>query len=141
MPIVIAGSKTTATALAGTMNYLVQTPVKLARLTKEIRDTFQSDGDIDPDAVRDLPYLNACLNEGLRMCPPVSYMLPKIVPAGGVNVAGVFLPGGASPNPLASMFQYATTPTSPHHITSHAALTLTSFLDRGIHPSLDLKPF
>ncbi|KAK3317945.1 cytochrome P450 [Apodospora peruviana] len=92
-----AGSETTATALSGTMNYLVQHPDKLRRLTAEVRKAFKSASETDMtlDALqRNLPYLNAVLSEGLRLCPPVPWILPRVVPPGGGTVCGVWLPEG-----------------------------------------------
>lgn len=94
MVLTTAGSKTTASVLSGTVNYLVANPDKLEILTREIRQSFQKDSDITLEAVRDLRYLNAVINEGLRLCPPVPWMLPRRVPAGGGIVGGVWLPEG-----------------------------------------------
>lgn len=94
MELTTAGSETTATALTGTMNYLVRCPDSLKRLTDEVRQRFQTDSDITLDALRPLPYLNAVLNEGLRLCTPIPWMLPRLVPPGGATVCGVWLPGG-----------------------------------------------
>lgn len=96
MILTTAGSETTATALTGTLNYLVSCPDKLALIVKEIRDQFSSRDEITLDALRDLPYLNAVISEGLRLCPPIPWMLPRLVPPGGETVCGVWLPGGVS---------------------------------------------
>jgi cytochrome P450 len=101
--LIIAGSETTGTALSGMFNYLVQAPDKLAKLRKEIRDTFSSPEEITLASVKDLPYLNATLNEGLRLCNPVPGGLPRVVSKGGDTVCGYWLPGGThvSVNPSA----------------------------------------
>lgn len=36
----------------------------------------------------------ACLREALRRYPPVAGPLPRVVPKGGANIAGYFVPGG-----------------------------------------------
>ena len=46
MVLMLAGSETTATALAGSIFYLLQNQVVLGKLTKEIRDSFKSNDDI-----------------------------------------------------------------------------------------------
>jgi len=92
----IAGSETTATVLCGTMNYLVAYPTKLATLVQELRDSFSGMEDMTLDALKDLPYLNAVLDEGLRLCPPVPWILPRKVPVGGGTVCGVWLPSDVS---------------------------------------------
>ncbi|QKX64111.1 uncharacterized protein TRUGW13939_11284 [Talaromyces rugulosus] len=94
MILTTAGSETTATVLTGTLNYLVNNPEKLAILVDEVRSTFHGVLDISMDAVRNLPYLNAVINEGLRLCPPVPWMLPRLVPGGGRVISRVWLPEG-----------------------------------------------
>ncbi|KAK4461218.1 cytochrome P450 [Cladorrhinum samala] len=96
MELVTAGSETTATLLSGTVNYLVSNPEKLRILTAEIRSRFKEEKEITLDALRnDAPYLNAVLNEGLRMAPPVPCLPPRKVPAGGRTVCGTYLPQDA----------------------------------------------
>ncbi|KAL7793172.1 cytochrome P450 [Trichoderma ceciliae] len=94
MVLTTAGSETTATALSGTLNYLVNNPDKLENLTREIREAFAEENEINLKALRKLPYLGAVLNEGLRLCPPIPWVLPRRVPEGGDTVCGTWLPGG-----------------------------------------------
>lgn len=96
MVLTTAGSETTATVLTGTMNYLVNNPDKLAVFASEVRQRFDNQEQINLDALWELSYLTACLNEGLRLCVPVPWMLPMLVPEGGATVCGTWLPGGAS---------------------------------------------
>ncbi|KAK1254519.1 hypothetical protein MKX08_008514 [Trichoderma sp. CBMAI-0020] len=96
MVLTIAGSETTATALSGTLNYLVNNTDKLEILKREIHEAFPAENDISLDALRKLPYLNAVINEGLRLCPPVPWIIPRKVPEGGETVCGTWLPGGTS---------------------------------------------
>lgn len=91
-----AGSETTATTLVGTLNYLIHNKDKLNILIKEIRETFHKPDEVTIDAVRNLPYLNAVLKEGLRLCPPIPWVLPRLVPEGGDVVCGAWLHGGVS---------------------------------------------
>ncbi|CAJ2512852.1 Uu.00g009710.m01.CDS01 [Anthostomella pinea] len=78
-----AGSETTATVLVGTLNYLVNHPAQFGALTKEIREHFQAESEITLDELRKLPYLHAVIQEGLRLCPPIPWVLPRLVPIGG----------------------------------------------------------
>ncbi|KAF3058220.1 Isotrichodermin C-15 hydroxylase [Daldinia childiae] len=96
MILTTAGSETTATLLTGIMNYLVNYPDKLGILVDEIRHNFHRHGDITLEALRGLPYLNAVINEGFRLCPPVPWILPRRVPQGGGKVCGIWLPGGTA---------------------------------------------
>ncbi|KAK4189458.1 hypothetical protein QBC35DRAFT_545856 [Podospora australis] len=79
--LVTTGSETTATDL-------------LDKVTAEVRRVFSEESDITLDRLKRLEYLNAVLNEGLRLCTPVPWILPRRVPAGGASVSGVWLPGG-----------------------------------------------
>lgn len=109
----IAGSETTATMLSGTTYSLLRNPDKLRLLIKETRDNFKSMDEITIDGVSKLPYLNAVINEGLRMYafhilwiqnsptdagryPPVPTGFPRKVPAGGDTISGYWLPEDVS---------------------------------------------
>ncbi|KAF2871082.1 isotrichodermin C-15 hydroxylase [Massariosphaeria phaeospora] len=94
--LIIAGSETTATALVGTANYLAQTPDKKQKLVDEIRSSFASADEINVTSTRDLPYLTAVIQEGLRLCNPVPAGLPRCVPEAGATVCGHWLPGRTS---------------------------------------------
>jgi cytochrome P450 len=102
----IAGSDTTATALRSTMLYLLTHPRVYFALQAEIDETVKSGAagtapDVASDAcLRNLPYLQAVVREGLRIHPPISDIVPKLVPAGGdtvtVNGRQYFFPGGTN---------------------------------------------
>ena len=67
-----AGSHTTASALAGLTFHLTQSPEVYRRLTQEIRSTFSSEDDINMKSTATLPFLHACLEETLRIYPPLA---------------------------------------------------------------------
>ena len=93
--LLVAGSETMSSWLAGTTNYLSKDRRVSARLAEEIR-RFTNEGDITIDSVTQLPYLTAVLNEGLRMCPPVPCGLTRIVPKGGAWISDRWVPEGVS---------------------------------------------
>jgi cytochrome P450 len=124
----IAGSETTATLLTGTMNLLLAQPTRLAILVEELRASFSSTEEMTLDALKSLPYLNAVLKEGLRLCPPVPWVLPRKVPVGGGTVCGVGLPEGVS-NSLCTMPVFHTMLTPHRH---------QSQFKRG--PSIAIRP-
>ncbi|PVH95604.1 cytochrome P450 [Periconia macrospinosa] len=99
----LAGTETTATELSGVTYHLLKNPAKMARLTKEIRTAFSSLDDINLVNITQLEYLNACIDEGLRIYPPVAIGLPRSVPEGGAKVGGMWLPGGTA----VALSQYA----------------------------------
>jgi cytochrome P450 len=68
--LIVAGSETTVSVLSGTTNYLVKNPTKLTALTQEVRTTFSRETDMSLSALKELPYLAAVVQEGLRLCNP-----------------------------------------------------------------------
>lgn len=89
---IAAGSETTGTTLCGTVNYLTQNPLELEKLVAEIRSAFPDESEINLAAVKELPFLDAVIHEGLRLCNPIPGGLPRIVPKGGSTVCGHFIP-------------------------------------------------
>lgn len=95
-----AGSETTAIVLGGILNYLANNnePSTLRKLAEEVRGRFHSRDQITLDSLHNLEYLNACITEGLRLCVPVPWVLPRLIPPGGAAVCGSWLHGGVSVN-------------------------------------------
>ncbi|KAK8069501.1 isotrichodermin C-15 hydroxylase [Apiospora phragmitis] len=81
--LIVAGSETTATALTGATYLLLENPEKLERLTAEIQTRFESETDITIQTTAELPYLNAVVQESLRLCPPGPAVFPSSGAAGG----------------------------------------------------------
>lgn len=71
---------------------LLKNPKELEKATKEVRSTFGSEEEITLSSVNRLPYMFACLNEALRLYPPVPIGLPRYTPQGGVVIAGHAVP-------------------------------------------------
>ncbi|KAJ5889673.1 hypothetical protein N7504_010483 [Penicillium tannophilum] len=94
--LIIAGSETTATLLSGATYLLLRSPHAFAKLKEEVRGAFKSDADVTLEACNQLVYLQACLNEALRMYPPVPVGLPRIIDAQGDTIDGHFVPGGTT---------------------------------------------
>ena len=90
--LIIAGSETSTTLLAGLTYFLLRNTSTLAKLTLEIRGKFSSLDQITGDSLSNLPYLNAAIHEGLRLLPPLAFGLPR-QSSGGV-VAGEYIPKG-----------------------------------------------
>lgn len=68
----------------------------MAKLVNEIRTAFPDRDDIGVATLQKLSYLNACIEEGLRMYPPVPTGLPRVTPVGGAAVCGEWVPQNAS---------------------------------------------
>lgn len=89
--LIIGGSETCGTVLSGTTNYLMKFPKAYQSLVQEIRTTFPTVEAINFASLASLPYLNAVIEEGLRMSPPYSAALQHQVSLGGDTVCGEFL--------------------------------------------------
>jgi len=67
MTIIMAGHETTATTLSFTLYLLLTNPKKLEKLKKEIHE--YRDIKLDLVSLNKLQYLDACINESLRLYP------------------------------------------------------------------------
>ncbi|KUJ07971.1 cytochrome P450 [Mollisia scopiformis] len=94
--LLVAGSDTTASTLAGVTYYLSTYPKVLTKLTKEIRSAFKDESEITAVSVNSLEYMLAVLNETLRIYPPVSGNTTRITPPEGGMIAGKWVPGETS---------------------------------------------
>lgn len=89
----VAGTETTATAISGLLYQLLMAPEKMEAIVREVRETFEKDSDIGMRALEHMTYLNACIEEGLRIYPPVPVGLPRVAPDEGLLVCGDRIPG------------------------------------------------
>lgn len=115
-----AGSDTTAAALSNTLYHLLANPHCLQKLRHEIDEhiPFASDEDAGDGvsayaSVSELPYLRACIDETLRLRPPIAFQLPRLVHA----------PEGAT--------------ISDHHIQQGTVVAVSPYT---IHRNKDLYP-
>lgn len=69
-------------------------PETLKKLRQELEDANLSRPYPKWKEVRDLPYLDVCVQEGARIHPPFALPLERIVPAGGIDLLGRYLPEG-----------------------------------------------
>ncbi|KAK0510977.1 hypothetical protein JMJ35_006529 [Cladonia borealis] len=95
---VIAGSDSTAAILHCVWYNLLAHPVTLDRLHAELLAAEQAQAITRPfpkwSEVCDLPYLDACINEAVRLHPPFCLPFERVVPEGGVEICGHFFKGG-----------------------------------------------
>lgn len=96
MLLMIAGTHTTSVAVAAAIFYLTKNKEKLKRVATEIQAVFPSTRDMDYRQLAALPYLRACINETLRMCPPTAEHLQREVLIVGIEVDGDFYPAGTN---------------------------------------------
>jgi cytochrome P450 len=86
---IVGGSDTTSIALGCLIYYLVAHQDKYKRLQEEV---LEQGGKMDNATLSSLPYLDAVINEALRLMPPVPQGLQRVVPPGGMKLAGKMIP-------------------------------------------------
>jgi cytochrome P450 len=93
--LIIAGSDTTSTALSATFFYILHNPAALARATEEVREKF---GDVEEivhgATLSSCHFLHACIDEAMRLSPPVGGGLPRRVLPGGITIDDNVIPEG-----------------------------------------------
>ncbi|KUL90331.1 hypothetical protein ZTR_02027 [Talaromyces verruculosus] len=93
----VAGSDTTATSMRATLLSIISNPRVYARLQKEIDDAIKDghiSSPIQDSEARAMPYLQACIAEGLRRFPPITQLREREVPPEGDIIHGHHIPGG-----------------------------------------------
>jgi cytochrome P450 len=81
-----------ATELTGITFFLLKTPRVYKRLCSEIRGSFSSYPDITSASAQRLPYLQAVIEEGLRIYPSGALGFPRKSP--GMYIDGYWIPEG-----------------------------------------------
>ncbi|KZO99250.1 cytochrome P450 monooxygenase pc-bph [Calocera viscosa TUFC12733] len=92
----IAGSDTTSNSSCAITYWLAKYPEAQRRLQKELDDALGDEEELPTyEQIKRLSYLEAVVNEGLRIHSTSSMGLPRIVAEGGLEVSGVFFPAGS----------------------------------------------
>jgi cytochrome P450 len=94
--LVLGGSETAATVLSACVYLLLTHKEAAEKVYAEIRATFADERAITLDSVSRLPYTLAVLDEAQRMFPASPQPQPRMVPTGGAEVVGKFVPEGVS---------------------------------------------
>ncbi|KAI0146314.1 putative cytochrome P450 [Xylariaceae sp. FL1272] len=90
--LIIAGGETTATTLSAVMFYLLKSPKAMEKLKAEIRGRYKTYDEIHSTSALQLPYLQATINEALRIHPSGAHGFPRISP--GTRIDGYWIPKG-----------------------------------------------
>jgi cytochrome P450 len=94
---IAAGADTSGISILIVLYHVYRNPEVLHRLREEITD-FKKQGHLsDPYKISEtqkMPYLEIVVREALRVHTVVTLMLERLVPAGGLEVAGKYLPEG-----------------------------------------------
>ena len=101
--LIIGGGETTPSLLSGLTFLLLRNEKKLARLTQEVRRGFANDKEMTLEKLSQMPYLSACIEEALRVYPPIAGAVERVVPRGGASILGQHVPQGT----LVTLCHYA----------------------------------
>ncbi|KAK5026926.1 hypothetical protein LTS07_007225 [Exophiala sideris] len=105
-----AGGDTVSTALSGILYYLLKHPRAMEKLGQEIDSKFPApvegtalgEGVVSYTEGRSLPYLDACIQEALRLHPPAGgATFERVAPPQGATIAGQYIPGRTTVSGLA----------------------------------------
>lgn len=92
---VLAGGETTAASTANIVYYLIKNPRVLNKLRGELEEVLgkreRASKRISLKEAQNIPYLQAVIKESLRILPNGLH-LPRVVPEGGLTLAGRFFP-------------------------------------------------
>ncbi len=90
---VIAGTQLNTNVLSTATYLLLHHNEKWRRLVEEVKGRFTADEDIAVDTTQGLAYLDAVINETIRIRHPTPITLPRIVPSWGHIVNDYAIPG------------------------------------------------
>ncbi|KAK2592582.1 hypothetical protein QQS21_009727 [Conoideocrella luteorostrata] len=91
---VIAGSDSVGTVMQTVMYNLLRSSHSHRKLVSELQNAKVSRPYPKWAEISNLPYLDACVLEALRMHPPFALPFERVVPEGGITLCGQFLPSG-----------------------------------------------
>ncbi|KAH8893606.1 cytochrome P450 [Thozetella sp. PMI_491] len=95
MSTISGAGDTTATTVTAVLYNLLRNPDSLRKLEEEL-----SRADLPEipqfEQVARLPYLNAVIRESMRTFSTPTWPIERLVPAGGITIAGMFFPEGTS---------------------------------------------
>jgi len=92
----IAGSDTTSNSSCAITYYLARYPRVQEKLQKELDEALGASDDTVTtyEQVKRLPYLDAVVNEALRIHSTSGMGLPRVAPEGGLTIDGIHFPQG-----------------------------------------------
>ncbi|KAL9943998.1 hypothetical protein D7B24_000866 [Verticillium nonalfalfae] len=91
--IVVAGSDTTAASLTCLFYNLARNPQVMAKLQADLDAYHVEHEQADHLSLSKLKYLQACIDESLRLFPPVPSGVQRMSPPEGQQIGDVFIPG------------------------------------------------
>lgn len=98
--LVNAGGESTAACLTASIYYLLTNPEAGARARAEIRTIFSSIDEMTLAATARLPYLQAVIQESLRLFPPNSPTNNRLTGPHGEIIDGHYIPANVGTFPF-----------------------------------------
>ncbi|KAK4125780.1 cytochrome P450 [Parathielavia appendiculata] len=98
---IFAGSDSTASTMQSFFWHILDDKRVYPAILRELEDavrtgTIPADGNLTWNQSQNLPYLQACLKEAMRVRPAVGLNITRLVPPEGAELDGHFFPGGTS---------------------------------------------
>ncbi|KAK4099266.1 cytochrome P450 [Parathielavia hyrcaniae] len=98
---IFAGSDSTASTMQSFFWHILDDRRVYQLLVHELEDAVRAgsipaDGNLSWNQSQNLPYLQACLKEAMRVRPAVGLNITRLVPPEGAELDGHFFPGGTS---------------------------------------------
>ncbi|KAF9768586.1 hypothetical protein IL306_014077 [Fusarium sp. DS 682] len=92
--LLMGGYDSSATTLSALFYHLLWEPQQYKRLQSELHRAFSSANDITCSGLLSQPMLNACINESLRLVPPLNGHGSHRITTSGTMIDGVWVPAG-----------------------------------------------
>jgi cytochrome P450 len=93
----VTGAFPTASTINVTLLYVSANPQIWKALLTELETAISKgliSSPIRNSEIEHLPYLQACIDESMRLNPPIVQLRERVVPAGGDTIGDTFIPGG-----------------------------------------------
>lgn len=90
--VLLASIHSTTTALTATLKFVLQHPQVHKKLLAELEEVLGSEQDLHLEELSDLKYMNAVIDESLRLFPPIPLLGPRISP--GLEIDGMYIERG-----------------------------------------------
>lgn len=91
--VIVAGSDTTAATLSFLFYHLATERGVVDKIREELASHVDADGNVSNADIVNCEYLNGCINEALRLHPPVPSRVHRKTPPEGVEIGGQHIPG------------------------------------------------
>jgi cytochrome P450 len=102
--LISTGTGTTAPLMCAAVYYILSNPDIHSEIRHEIRNAATKASDLNIDLVNNMTYLKAVMTEAIRLYPPVAGTLTRVIPKGGVEICGQFVPE----NTVVGVYHFAT---------------------------------